>query len=593
VIALLALLLATTVDGADEARRRARLNEVTNRLGVRVEPPARDLRSVMLRVRGDIVAAARAALSRTRMGVPGRGAERTLAELVWLLWHGPQRAVDDLLPVHQRNLWSWGSDPFGVINPMVPILPNNEDEPEKLLLPEVGLRNPELERYTAWIAREIDRGLLERWIEIATLPPRPSATTRSEVVHPMRQAKDFVNAEVETRRRRLQEHWPSLMDWVEATGSDLYRYDLEGAIAASHAWHDQFKGKAGYREATSRGIVWVRWPDGATIERLVTAKLLEEEGDSMGHCVGGYWSEVRDGNSIVYSYRDPQGIPQATLEVDSGEVSETRGETIQLQGPDDGPITDPLARLRMTAFIKTLSLYVSNQVRGRIDRDVDIANAPREDIDLLTSREVDVTLGIVLDDWEENTDGDEIIRQETLTEWSADIVDALIAEFDGVPCLTFDDYLSFGLHRHSDRPAFDVAVHDHRHDNPRTLGWIEVKLIPPTAGEDATDVDAWRCTFVVHDSSHENRWKDPRPRSADPTIGTFPRLSEALFNETWFSRKVEKAVEAEAAAAKWEDPADAGAPQDELVRLGLVTVRKARGGDRHEIAAAPPIGGRP
>ena len=35
----------------------------------------------------------------------------------------------------------------------------------------------------------------------------------------------------------------------------------------------------------------------------------------MGHCVGGYCDFVQDGRSVIYSLRDPKGMPHATIEI--------------------------------------------------------------------------------------------------------------------------------------------------------------------------------------------------------------------------------------------------------------------------------------
>ncbi len=42
---------------------------------------------------------------------------------------------------------------------------------------------------------------------------------------------------------------------------------------------------------------------------------LKYEGDTMGHCVGGYCQDVRDGNTKIYSLRDARGEPHVTVEV--------------------------------------------------------------------------------------------------------------------------------------------------------------------------------------------------------------------------------------------------------------------------------------
>jgi hypothetical protein len=48
-------------------------------------------------------------------------------------------------------------------------------------------------------------------------------------------------------------------------------------------------------------------------ERL--AEALKYEGDTMGHCVGGYCPDVLEGRSRIYSLRDKRGEPHVTIEV--------------------------------------------------------------------------------------------------------------------------------------------------------------------------------------------------------------------------------------------------------------------------------------
>lgn len=49
-------------------------------------------------------------------------------------------------------------------------------------------------------------------------------------------------------------------------------------------------------------------------ERL--AEALKYEGDTMGHCVGGYCPDVLEGRSRIYSLRDKRGEPHVTIEVE-------------------------------------------------------------------------------------------------------------------------------------------------------------------------------------------------------------------------------------------------------------------------------------
>jgi hypothetical protein len=48
---------------------------------------------------------------------------------------------------------------------------------------------------------------------------------------------------------------------------------------------------------------------------------LKYEGDTMGHCVGGYCPDVIEGKSRIYSLRDAKGQPHVTVEVQPGRLS--------------------------------------------------------------------------------------------------------------------------------------------------------------------------------------------------------------------------------------------------------------------------------
>jgi hypothetical protein len=47
-------------------------------------------------------------------------------------------------------------------------------------------------------------------------------------------------------------------------------------------------------------------------------KQLKYEGDTMGHCVGGYCPDVLEGNARIFSLRDAKGEPHVTVEVGPG-----------------------------------------------------------------------------------------------------------------------------------------------------------------------------------------------------------------------------------------------------------------------------------
>jgi hypothetical protein len=117
-----------------------------------------------------------------------------------------------------------------------------------------------------------------------------------------------------------------LLAWYLATKPDLTKIDLAEAIDTAEEW-----------EATQAAKVVYEFPDGWTMRRLTTRRELEVEGDRMDHCVGGktYCLDVRRGASIIYSLRDPDDVPHATLE-----WLVTAKHFKQIFGPEDEPITD-------------------------------------------------------------------------------------------------------------------------------------------------------------------------------------------------------------------------------------------------------------
>ncbi len=54
------------------------------------------------------------------------------------------------------------------------------------------------------------------------------------------------------------------------------------------------------------------------------ADQLKYEGDTMGHCVGGYCDDVASGNSRIFSLRDAKGEPHVTVEVEPDRVKENK-----------------------------------------------------------------------------------------------------------------------------------------------------------------------------------------------------------------------------------------------------------------------------
>ncbi len=80
-----------------------------------------------------------------------------------------------------------------------------------------------------------------------------------------------------------------------------------------------------YPENNPKGLRWVElmddpdtYPDmDEEAARAALQKQLKYEGDTMGHCVGGYCDEVLQGDSRIFSLRDAKGEPHVTIEARS------------------------------------------------------------------------------------------------------------------------------------------------------------------------------------------------------------------------------------------------------------------------------------
>jgi hypothetical protein len=66
--------------------------------------------------------------------------------------------------------------------------------------------------------------------------------------------------------------------------------------------------------------LYQRHPDTPGNPRQVLEDALKYEGDTMGHCVGGYCPDVVEGRSRIYSLRDAKGEPHVTVEVQPPEM---------------------------------------------------------------------------------------------------------------------------------------------------------------------------------------------------------------------------------------------------------------------------------
>lgn len=176
---------------------------------------------------------------------------------------------------------------------------------------------------------------------------------------------------------------PTIIDWASQTGTRLDGLSLQTALDRAVAWHNTLAQQPAFEMIPgTHGVELVRWVDGATLQVLDSRAALRDEGTSMGHCIGGphdrhgiasgeshYIQSARDGEASFWSYRDPDGRPQATIEVypdmHRAGAPDTSLSWVQVQGPNDGDLSEvPRRRLKALYLSLTGLVPVSDRPIG-------------------------------------------------------------------------------------------------------------------------------------------------------------------------------------------------------------------------------------
>jgi len=233
----------------------------------------------------------------------------------------------------------WDSSPWNMLR-MVPKLDASND----------------FDAWIPWFGREMDRFFDRR------IPAREHGKDWYHHVDVGSLDVDFM-----ALMNRIASVWPRLRDWAVATNKNVYDYSLTDAMVASRRWHDKFSLQPSVGCSVPPGRPIAAWQDGARIDRLVTKRDVEFEGASMGHCVAGYWPSVRDGKSVILSYRNPLGVPLVTCDLRKG--ADGTIMVPQIQGPFDSFVQDRLAAARLAWWLTEIlgaSPSVNSQIADRL-----------------------------------------------------------------------------------------------------------------------------------------------------------------------------------------------------------------------------------
>lgn len=167
-----------------------------------------------------------------------------------------------------------------------------------------------------------------------------------------------------------------IRDWVTHTRPNLASFDLDRAVRASDEWHRAQAGKGKGLVYDGTGEIIHEWDDGWSVRTVTSPNDLKVEGSLMQNCVASYASAVAAGTSRIFSLRDPNNQPHATIELDGG-----KDAVKQIQGKQNKkPIKEYRERVgewlqAMGAFKLIVGGYGENDITFRIWESYDLAEA--------------------------------------------------------------------------------------------------------------------------------------------------------------------------------------------------------------------------
>lgn len=129
-----------------------------------------------------------------------------------------------------------------------------------------------------------------------------------------------------------------LADWFHSgnqnptrRGVDIMQLTADDMESKLGEWDEHLRSKQEQadQEKLKGGDVVHQYPDGWTLRNLKPGDL-DAEGDAMGHCVGGYGYQdmVNRGDRMIYSLRDPQHQPHATMELEPTRTRSPGGQLL-------------------------------------------------------------------------------------------------------------------------------------------------------------------------------------------------------------------------------------------------------------------------
>lgn len=119
---------------------------------------------------------------------------------------------------------------------------------------------------------------------------------------------------------------PMGLRWVQLKAPD----DIPEGYSVRQGDDAPREGWFGVYGPDDQPIVWAPTEDQArrSAAKAPLQQALKYEGDTMGHCVGGYCDDVMSGQTRIFSLRDAKGEPHVTIETRAGDQSDAYHQAI-------------------------------------------------------------------------------------------------------------------------------------------------------------------------------------------------------------------------------------------------------------------------
>lgn len=190
---------------------------------------------------------------------------------------------------------------------------------------------------------------------------------------------------------RFSDEVRSVIDWLDAVPEwdrhlkRIDRMSYKDAAMLSAAWHEKLlklSADADDPDVVEEAEEAMRFDDGCRFVELKGPVALLREGNLMGHCVGGrgYVEAVRMGATRIFSLRDPENRPHATIEV-------RRNVAIQIKGKgNQRPIDRWAAHVRPFVKDRKWAVHRDGNAIGLVTLDGRTYDHPDEIIDHMAKR---------------------------------------------------------------------------------------------------------------------------------------------------------------------------------------------------------------